>query len=385
MREPELTEDQRLIQETARSLAEEHFRPLAARADREYAPPVGNLRILAEHGFCGAFIPEEYGGAGLGLFDTVIVMEQVARNCANTAILLSGTDGATPRSILHLGTEEQKRRWLPRFARAETLAAWSMSEPEAGSDVAAVRTRARKDGDSYIIDGAKTWCSGAQVSDLFLVLVRLSDEPGMRGVGAVLVERGTPGFTIGNHLDMIGLRATGMAGLNFDACRIPADNLIVPAGGMRHLFKVLDADRIAGNPTVCLGVAGAALDGATAYLRERKQFGKALSEFQGLQWRLADMAIDIEAGRALLWRAARRIDANEATPMDASVAKTFVNEMSVRVTNAAMQLAGGYGLSEEFPFERYFRDVRGMSVGYGTTEIHRNTIAREVLEGRYAA
>lgn len=385
MREPELTEDQRMIQETARSLAEEHFRPLAARADREYAPPVGNLRVLAEHGFCGSFIPEEYGGAGLGLFDTVIVMEQVARNCANTAILLSGTDGATPRSILHLGTEQQKRRWLPRFARAETLAAWSMSEPEAGSDVAAVRTRARKDGDSYVIDGAKTWCSGAQVSDLFLVLVRLSDDPGMRGVGAVLVERGTPGFTIGNHLDMIGLRATGMAGLNFDACRIPAENLIVPAGGMRHLFKVLDADRIAGNPTVCLGVAGAALDGATAYLRERKQFGKHLSEFQGLQWRLADMAIDIEAGRALLWRAARRIDANEATPMDASVAKTFVNEMSVRVTNAAMQLAGGYGLSEEFPFERYFRDVRGMSVGYGTTEIHRNTIAREVLEGRYAA
>jgi len=385
VREPELNDDQRLIQETARAMAEEHFRPCAAKADRDYEPPVENLRVLAEHGFCGTFIPEEYGGAGLPLFDTVVVMEQVARACANTAILLSTTDGATPRSILHLGTEEQKRRWLPRFVKGEALAAWSMSEPEAGSDVAAVRTRARKDSDSYVIDGAKTWCSCAQVADLFLVLVRLSDDPGMRGVGAVLVERGTPGFTIGNHLDLIGLRATGMAGLTFDACRIPAENVIVPAGGMRHLFKVLDADRIAGNPTVCLGVAGAALDGATAYLKDRRQFGKSLAEFQGLQWRLADMAMDLEAGRALLWRAARRIDAGAATPMDASVAKTFVNEMSVRVTNTAMQLCGGYGLSEEFPFERYFRDVRGMSVGYGTTEIHRNTIARELLEGRYAA
>lgn len=385
MREPELTEDQHLIQETARAMAEEHFRPSAAKADRDYAPPLENLKVLAEHGFTGAFIPEEYGGPGLSLMDSVVVIEQIARSCANTAILVSTTDGATPRTVLHLGTEEQKRRWLPRFVRGETLAAWSMSEPEAGSDVAAVRTRARRDGDSYILDGAKTWCSCAQVADLFLVLVRLSDEPGMRGVGAVLVERGTSGFAVGSHLDLMGLRATGMAGLTFDSCRVPAENLIVPAGGMRHLFKVLDADRIAGNPTVCLGVAGAALDGAAAYLKERRQFGKSLSEFQGLQWRLADMAMDLEAGRALLWRAAKRMDMGAATPMDASIAKTYVNEMSVRVTNAAMQLAGGYGLSEEFPFERYFRDVRGMSVGYGTTEIHRNTIAREILEGRYAA
>ncbi len=384
MREPELTEDQRIIQETARAMAEEHFRPRAAKADRDYAPPLENLRVLADHGFCGASMPEEYGGAALSLMDSVIVNEQIARACANTAIIASTTDGATPRAILHLGTEEQKRRWLPRFVKGESLAAWSMSEPEAGSDVAAVRTRARKDGAGYVLDGAKTWCSCAQIADLFLVLVRLSDDPGMRGVGAVLIERGTPGFTVGNHLDMMGLRATGMAGLTFDAARIPAENVIVPAGGMRHLFKVLDADRIAGNPTVCLGVAGAALDGAVTYLKDRKQFGKSLSEFQGLQWKLADMAMDLEAARALLWRAAGRTDAGVATPMDASIAKTYVNEMSVRVTNTAMQLAGGYGLSEEFPFERYFRDVRGMSIGYGTTEIHRNTIAREILEGRYA-
>ncbi|WP_420225702.1 acyl-CoA dehydrogenase family protein [Pigmentiphaga litoralis] len=379
-----LNEDQRLISDAVRTLAREQFAQGAAHADRQYRPPVENVRVLAEHGYTGLFLPEAYGGAGLGLMETVLVIEQLARSCANTAILFSCTDGATPRALLHLGSEAQKEKYLHRIAKGELLTAWSMSEANAGSDVGNVQTRAVPDGDHLVLNGSKLWCTAAQVADLFLVLVRLSSAPGLAGVGAVLIDRDTQGFTVSKHLDLLGLRGTGMAELVFQDCRIPASNLLLPAGGMRQLFQVLDADRIAGNPPICLGVAEAALEHITAHLQERTQFGKPLAEQQGLQWKLADMAIDVEAARALLYRAAARVDAGEPSIVDTSITKTYVNQMAVRVTNEAMQLAGAYGLSEEYPYERHFRDVRGMSIGYGTTEIHRSSIARELLKGNYA-
>ncbi|WP_186332319.1 acyl-CoA dehydrogenase family protein [Bordetella genomosp. 13] len=381
----ELTEEQRLIRDTVRALAQKQFAPAAAGADKEYRPPAENLKVLAEHGYTGIFLPEEYGGAGLGLLETVLVVEQLARACANTAMLFSCTDGATPRAILHIGSEDTRRRYLPAFAKAERYAAWSMSEANAGSDVGNVQTRAVLQGDHYVLNGAKLWCSGAQVADVFLVLVRLTDEPGMKGVGAVLVERATPGFSVGRHLDLLGLRGTGMAELVFQDCRVPAQNLLLPAGRMRDLLQVLDADRIIGNPPICLGLAQAALAHAVQHLNDRVQFGRPLADNQGLQWKLADMAIDIEAARALVYEAAVSLDRGVHSVAQVSIAKTYANEMAVRVTNQAMQLAGAYGLAEEYPFERYFRDARGMSIGYGTTEIHRNSIAREILKGNYLA
>jgi alkylation response protein AidB-like acyl-CoA dehydrogenase len=378
-----LNEEQRLIRDTVRALAHEHFAPKAAAADRDYKPPIENMKVLADHGYTGIFMPSEYGGAGLGLMETVLVVEQIARYCANTAMLFSCTDGATPRALMHLGSEAQKKRYLPRLVKGELFAAWSMSEANAGSDVGNVQTKAVRDGDHFVINGSKLWCSAAQVADLFLVLVRLDAAPGLRGVGAVLVERGTPGFSIGKHLDLLGLRGTGMAELVFEDCRIPAENLLLPAGRMRELFSVLDADRIVGNPPICLGIAEAALENVVQHVRDRSQFGAPLADNQGLQWKLADMAIDIEAARALLYRAAARVDQGEGSIVDTSITKTYVNQMAVRVTNEAMQLAGAYGLSEEYPYERYFRDARGMSIGYGTTEIHRSSIAREILNGRY--
>lgn len=378
-----LTEEQRLIRDNVRALARERFAPNAARADKEYRPPVENVKVLAEHGYTGLFMPDAYGGAGLGLLENVLVVEQIARACANTAMLFSCTDGATPRAILGVGSEAQKRKYLPRIVQGKLLTAWSMSESNAGSDVGNVQCRAVREGDSFVINGSKLWCTAAQVSDLFLVLVRLSAEPGMKGVGAVLVERGTPGFSIGKHLDLLGLRGTGMAELVFDDCSIPADQLLLDAGRMRELFAVLDADRLSGNPTVCLGVAQASFESIVRHLGERMQFGKPLAEQQGLQWKLADMAIDIEAARGLLYRAATRVDQGQGSVADTSITKAFVNQMAVRVTNEAMQLAGAYGLSEEYPYERHFRDVRGMSIGYGTVEIHKSSIAREALSGRY--
>ncbi|MDB5848051.1 MAG: hypothetical protein JWP29_1803 [Rhodoferax sp.] len=378
-----LTEEQRLIRDNVRALARERFAPGAAAADKNYKAPIANIQVLADHGYTGMFMPSAYGGSELGLLENVLVVEQLARYCANTAMLFSCTDGATPRAILGIGSEAHKQKYLPRIVKGELLTAWSMSEPNAGSDVGNVQTRAVREGDAFVINGSKLWCTAAQVSDLFLVLVRLDSAPGMKGVGAVLVERGTPGFTIGKHLDLLGLRGTGMAELVFDNCRIPADNLFLPAGRMRELLGVLDADRISGNPPVCLGIAQSAFENVVAHVKDRQQFGKPLADNQGLQWKLADMAMDIEAARALLYRAATRVDEGHASIADTSITKAYTNQMAVRVTNEAMQLAGAYGLSEEYPFERYFRDARGMSIGYGTVEIHRSSIAREIIAGRY--
>lgn len=378
-----LTDEQRLIRDTVRTLARERFAPGAARADREFRPPVENVKVLAEHGYTGLFMPTEYGGAGLGLMENVLVAEEIARACANTAMLFSCTDGATPRAILGMGSEAHKRKYLPRIVKGELLTAWSMSEANAGSDVGNVQCRAVREGDHIVINGSKLWCSAAQVADLFLVLVRMSPEPGMKGVGAVLVERGTPGLSVGKHLDLLGLRGTGMAELVFQDCRIPADQVLLDAGRMRELLGVLDADRLSGNPTICLGVAQAAFEAIVAHVKDRVQFGRPLADQQGLQWKLADMAMDIEAARALLYRAAARVDAGQPSIADTSITKAFVNQMAVRVTNEAMQMAGACGMSQEYPYERHFRDVRGMSIGYGTVEIHKNSIAREVLAGRY--
>ena len=383
MKDYGLTEEQRLIRDSVHDLARDKFGPHAASADKQYQAPVQNLKPLAEMGYTGLFMPEQYGGAGLGVMENVLVVEQIARYCANTAILYSCTDGATPRAILALGSEAQKRAYLPAIVRGELLTAWSMSEANAGSDVGNVQTRAVREGDDFVINGSKLWCTGAQVSDLFLVWVRLTNDTGMKGMGAVLVHRDTPGFTIGKHLDLLGLRGTGMAELVFENCRIPASNLLLEAGRMRELLGVLDADRITGNPPVCLGVAQAAFENIVRHVKDRQQFGKPLADNQGLQWKLADMAMDIEAARALLYRAAQRVDEGNPSIVDTSITKAFVNQMAVRVTNEAMQLAGACGLSEDYPYERYFRDVRGMSIGYGTVEIHKSSIAREVLSGRY--
>ncbi|MBC7621168.1 MAG: acyl-CoA dehydrogenase family protein [Candidatus Saccharibacteria bacterium] len=378
-----LSEEQRLIRDNVRALAREQFAPGAAAADKQYKPPIENVKVLSKQGYTGMFMPAQYGGSELGLLENVLVVEQIARYCANTAMLFSCTDGATPRAILGVGSEEQKLKYLPRIVKGELLTAWSMSESNAGSDVGNVQTKAVRTGDEFVINGSKLWCTAAQVSDLFLVLVRLDPTPGMRGVGAVLVERGTPGFTIGSHLNLLGLRGTGMAELVFDNCKIPAANLFLPAGRMRELLSVLDADRISGNPPVCLGIAQAAFENIVWHVKERHQFGKPLADNQGLQWKLADMAMDIEAARALLYRAATRVDEGHPSIVDTSITKAYVNQMAVRVTNEAMQLAGAYGLSEDYPYERYFRDARGMSIGYGTVEIHRSSIAREIISGRY--
>jgi butyryl-CoA dehydrogenase len=380
----EFTAEQRMIQQTARELAETHFKPGAAAADRNYEPPLRNLPLLAKAGFTGMFVPAKYGGAELGNFEALLIFEQISRYCANTAMLLGCTGGGATNALTFLGTEEQRQSYLPKFVKGELLGGWGMSEPDAGSDVGNLHTRAELDGDSYVINGSKIWCTAAQLAGVFMIVVRLTDAPGLRGAGAIIIDRDTPGFTVGKHLDLIGLRGTGMAPLFFENCRVPAKNLIVGAGEIRKLFEILNTERIVSNPSLCLGIAQAALDDAVKFTKERKQFGRSVSDFQGIQWKLADMAIQIDAARALIYRAAQRADAGNSQITDGSITKVFLTEMAIKVTDTAIQLAGAYGLSEEYPFERYYRDVRGFAIGYGTNEIQRNMIAREVLEGRFS-
>lgn len=380
----QLTDEQQAIKQAVRRLATEKFAPKAAHWDSTYTPPIENLKILADNGFTGICYPEEYGGSNLGVLENVLIFEELSRACANTAMLLNVTEGAVPRVLLGMGTDEQRRKYLPKMAKAELLAGWAMSEPNAGSDLGNTQTRAVKDGDHYVVNGTKLWCSAAQLADFFIIFMRIGEAPGIRGVGAMLVESGTAGMTVGKHLDMIGLRGTGMAEVVLEEARIPAGNLIIPPGRMKDLFKLMAADRIAGNPPIALGIAQAAFTAAVTHLKDRVQFGKPLIENQGLQWKLADMALDIESVRALIYSAAARTDQNGSVPIyETSMAKIAANEMAVRVTNQAIQLAGSFGLSNEYPFERYFRDARGLSIGYGTTEVHRNSIARDIMNGTY--
>lgn len=380
---PELTENQQIIRDTVRGLAEKHFRPKAAEVDRTRRPPVENIRLLAEHGFTGLFLSPEYGGPGLGLMEIVIVVEELARCCANTALLAGTTEGAAPRAIFYLGSEEQRRTLAPKLMSGRYFVGWGMSEPNAGSDLGNIQCKAELRGSEYVVNGSKLWCTAAQLAEIFVVFVRMTPDPGLKGVGALLIPRDAPGFTIGKHLELIGLHGTGMAELVFADCRVPKGSVMLPPGRFRDLLPVFNADRIATNPPICLGIAQAAFEAAVQHCKERVQFGQPLAKQQGIQWKLADMAIDLEAGRALLYRAARRSESGKASAIDASIVKVYVNEMARRVTDQAMQLFGAYGLSEELPIERMVRDVRGFSIGYGTTEIQRNTIAHEILEGRY--
>lgn len=376
-----LSEAQKILVETTRGLSEQRFKPNAAKWDRSSTPPAENIDILAQHGMLGMCMPEEYGGAGASTLDLVLVLEQIARCCPNTAMLLAVGDGAPCRAISYLGTQAQKERYIPGFVTGKWRAAWGMSEPNAGSDIGGMQTRAVLRGDRYVVNGTKLWCSLAQVANVFLVFARLSDRQGLGGVGALLIEKGTKGFSIGKHLDLIGLKGTGMAELVFEDCEVPAENRLFDAGQMKNLLTVFNFDRVATNPPICLGAAASAFDTAVQYLNDRQQYGRKLADFQGLQWRLADMAMEIAAARALIHQAAEKFDHGEGRSLDASIAKTYANEMSNRVTNMAMQLMGAYGISKEYPVEQMFRDVRGLSIGYGTTEVQRNLIAREIMQG----
>jgi len=373
-----LTDDQRAIEDAARAFAEAELAPHSARWDEEKHFPVDVLKKAAELGFAGLYVAEDVGGSALSRLDAAIVFEQLAYGDVTTAAFLSIHNMAA-WMIDRFGSDELRRRYLPKLTSMAQIASYCLTEPGSGSDAAAMKTTARKDGAAYVLNGSKAFISGAGASDVYVVMARTGGE-GAKGVSAFVVEKGWPGLTFGAQEKKMGWNAQPTAQVNFDHCRVPEANRIGGEGeGFKFAMAGLDGGRI--NIASCsLGGAGLALDATKAYLESRRQFGQPLREFQGLQWRFADMATDLDAARLMVRRAAHALDQKHPKASQyCAMAKRFATDAGFEVANQALQLHGGYGYLKDFPLERIVRDLRVHQILEGTNEIMRVIIARELF------
>jgi alkylation response protein AidB-like acyl-CoA dehydrogenase len=373
---PALTEEQRRIVETVRALAQDKFRARAMRwLDGTF--PWDNLRELAELGILGMAVPEEYGGLGLPVFETALVLEEIAKVCYVTAMAVLGEVGVQTRIIAHYAHPDFRARILPKVCSGEHILAICMTEPDAGTDVANYRTNAEIIGNRVRLNGVKTLISRADEAQVFVVFARIDRQPGREGIGCVLVERGTPGLAVtGNYHTMGG---EYLHEVRFDGCELPLENLVIREDGFKRLLSAFNTQRCL-NPSISLGLAEGALEESVKYMRERKAFGRAIGDFQGMRWKLADMYRDVETGRSMLYRACA--SANPfPDPLLAAVAKLYCNEMALRVTSEAIQVHGGYGFTDEFPVSRFYRGARYGTLGGGTSETLRDLIGKRVLAG----
>lgn len=373
-----LTEDQRAIQDMARDFAAAELAPHAAHWDEEKIFPVETLRAAAALGLAGIYIGEDLGGSGLGRMEASLIFEALAYGCPTTAAFLS-IHNMAGWMIDRFGSDELRQRFVQKLAAMDYVASYCLTEPGAGSDAASLATRAVKDGDAYVLNGSKAFISGGGVSDVYVVMARTGG-PGPKGISAFVVEKGTPGLSFGAQEKKMGWNAQPTAQVNFDDCRIPEANRIGAEGeGFRFAMAGLDGGRI--NIASCsLGGARFALDTAKAYLETRKQFGQPLKEMQGLQWRIADMATELDAAQLMVRRAAFSLDNKlpEAT-QHCAMAKRFATDVGFEVANQALQLHGGYGYLKDYPLERIVRDLRVHQILEGTNEIMRVIIAREMF------
>lgn len=373
-----LNDDQAAIQAAARAFAEAELAPHSARWDEEKVFPVQTLRAAAALGFAGLYVREEVGGSGLSRLDAALVFEELSRGDVSVAAYIS-IHNMVSWMIDRFGNDAQRQRWLPRLATMELLSSYCLTEPGAGSDAASLATRAERDGDDYVLTGAKAFISGAGTSDLYLVMAR-TGEGGARGVSAFVVEAGTPGLSFGAQERKMGWNAQPTAMVHFDGVRVPAENRIGAEGeGFRFAMAGLDGGRI--NIAACsLGGAGLALETAREHLSARRQFGRPLADFQALQFRLADMATELEAARLMVRRAAFALDAGDPdATLYCAMAKRFATDGGFEVANQALQLHGGYGYLRDYPLERIVRDLRVHQILEGTNEIMRVIISREIL------
>jgi alkylation response protein AidB-like acyl-CoA dehydrogenase len=379
----DLNAEQLDLREMAAKLARDRHAPHVQEWDRERSSlPDDERKKLADLGLLGMCLPEEYGGGGRPLLDALIVIEELAKvSMMGAWPVFEGTTG--PARVIHLfGTDEQKQRLLPAVCSGEKTIAVAISEPDAGSAATDARTRARIEGDEVVISGDKRWCSGAGHAEEYLVYVRMGEEKGASGIGAVLVDKETPGLTFGPRENLMGWRGVHSADMFFDDVHVPIDNIVIEKGGFKRLFTAFSIERL-GNSTNSLALAQAALDRTATYVQERKQFGKEIIEFQTMQAMLADMVVQVEAARLLIYRAAQHAGTGAPVPLEASVAKCFANEMAKRVTDLAIQMHGGYGYSAEYDVERMHRDAHGWAIAGGTPTMQRMRIASEYLGRRF--
>ena len=374
----ELNEEQLLVEKTARDFAAGQLAPFAAKWDEDEIFPIPTLRQAAGLGFAGIYVKDDVGGSGLSRFDAALIFEELAAGCTPTAAYISIHNMAS-WMIDRFGTDEQRRKWLPKLARMELIASYCLTETGAGSDAANLKTKAVRDGEHYVLNGSKAFISGAGVSDIYVCMVRTGAD-GPKGISCVVVEKGTKGLSFGKNERKMGWRSQPTATVNFEDCRIPVVNRIGAEGeGFRIAMMGLDGGRI--NIGACsLGAARAALEQTQRYVVERHQFGKQIGEFQATQFKLADMATDLEASRLMIWNAAAALDRRDPrATMLCAMAKRFASDNASKIANDALQLHGGYGYLKDFPLERHVRDLRVHQILEGTNEIMRVIIAREMM------
>ncbi|MEK9149442.1 MAG: acyl-CoA dehydrogenase [Candidatus Desantisbacteria bacterium] len=375
-----LTEEQKEIIGIAQQIAEERIRPAAAELDEKGEFPTEILSQIAQSDLFGLYIPEKYGGFGGGTLELCLATEEFSKACGGVAVSYAATAlGAYP--ILLYGTEEQKQKYLPDIASGKTLAAFAITEPEAGSDASSVKTQATKDGDFYVLNGTKQWITNGGEAGVYTVIAMTNKDKGARGLSCFIVEKGTPGFSFGKKEDKLGIRCSATRELIFTDCKIPKENIIGKEGlGFIVAMRTFDNSR-PGIAAQAIGIAQGALDLAIKYAKERVQFGQPISSFQGIQWMLADMATQIEAARALTYSLCRMIDSGiKDVGKESAQAKLFASDTAMKVTTDCLQIFGGYGYMRDYPIEKYMRDAKITQIYEGTNQIQRNIIALKLIK-----
>jgi len=375
----QLNEDQRLFQETMRRFVDEVVIPRAPEIDQDGIFPTDNFRAMADLGLFGISIPQEYGGSGEGLMSSVLAMEQLGRGCASTANTFGAHAILCTENLFRNGSEEQRRKYLPDLLAGRKIGAIAITEPEAGSDALAMKTRAVRRGDRYILNGTKMFITNGPVADVVLLYAKTNPDLGPKGITAFVIERGFPGFSSGKTLKKMGVKGSPTGELVFEDCEVPAENVVgVENAGIRVLMNGLDRERIV--YSICpIGVAQGAFDVAFRYAQERVQFGLPIVHFQMIQEMLAEMATEIQAARLMAYWAATLADQGGRVRLEASYAKLFCSQVGMRAVDKAVQILGGYGFISEFPVERMYRDMKGIEFGAGTTQIQKLIIVQELL------
>lgn len=374
-----LSEDQELFRRTARDFARDELEDQAHELDQQHKVPIESLKKLGELGYMGIMVPEAYGGIESDTMSYALVMEELSKACASTSTAVSVQNSLVEAPILDHGSEDQKQTYLPKLATGEWMGAFALSEPESGSDAGAMKATAAKDGDHYVLNGSKMWISNAAFADVFVVLASTDPDAGNKGVSAFIVEKDTPGFSIGEEEDKLGIRGTSTCEIHFDDARVPADNLLGAEGrGFRIALETLNGGRV-GIAAQALGIAEAAFEEATNYAKERKAFGTEIANFQGIQFKLAEMKTQIESARWLLYNAAWRKDQGLDYITESALAKLHAAEIASDVADQAVQIHGGYGYVTDYKVERLYRDARITRIYEGTSEIQKLVVARQIL------
>ncbi len=375
----EPTESMLMIQQLARDFAEKELRPVVMKYDESQEFPLAVAAKLGELGFLGAVFPEEYGGAGLSALDFTVLVEEISKVDPSIGLSVSAHNGLCTNHIFMFGSDVQKKKYLPDLCSGKKLGAWGLTEPSSGSDAGGMRTTAKRDGNNWVLNGSKTFITHGSVGSTFVVMAVTNKENRKEAISAFILEKGMPGFSVGKKENKLGMRASDTASLIFDNVSVPAENLIGKEGeGFKQALVILDGGRI-GIAALSVGLAQGALDASVKYAKERQQFGKPLAEFQAIQFKLADMAMEIEAARLLTRKAAFLKMQGEPYTLEASQAKYFASEVAVRAANEAVQIHGGYGFIKDFPVEKLYRDVKLLTIGEGTSEVQKMVIARNIL------